>query len=204
MRKLYVIFAIFVICLMVTQAFIPTLYGIRETSTETTTDARSYNLQFIKLWEDIDVNYCPTFMAGFLDAKEFGEFLVVFSSARGDVSGRYVSMLQASSTYDTAYIFDVKEGNLVKSITGTGTYYITFAYVGGLRVLTYKVWDRYGFFDPSGNWMVEDPAYYGTNARVIDVSDPYKLQYNPSEVCLNICYVHDQRSVRHSIVIIVP
>jgi len=186
MRKLYVIFAIFVICLMVTQAFIPTLYGIRETSTETTTDARSYNLQFIKLWEDIDVNYCPTFMAGFLDAKEFGEFLVVFSSARGDVSGRYVSMLQASSTYDTAYIFDVKEGNLVKSITGTGTYYITFAYVGGLRVLTYKVWDRYGFFDPSGNWMVEDPAYYGTNARVIDVSDPYKLQYNPSEVIYQI------------------
>jgi len=180
MRKLYKIFTIFAVAIIIFQITIPTLYSVEGTSTtENTSDPTTYNLQFIKLWENVDKYITPTFMAGFLDAGIYGKYVVVFSVGRGDVSRSYISVMDVATIFDLVYIFRVSDGALVYNFTGNGTYFVRIDFSG---ISLYKVWDRYGFFDPSGKWMVEDPAYYGTNARVIDVSDPYKLQYNPSEV----------------------
>jgi len=184
MRKSHVVFAVLVAGLILAQVFVPSVSSVEGTTTSgSSSNAVSYtSLGFIKLWEGKDW-YHPSFMAGFLDGGKYGEYVVVFANARGDVSKYYFSVIQVASIYQSVYIYRISDGSLVYNFTGNGTYFITYSY-SGLSI--YKVWNRYGLFDPSGRWMVEDPEYYGTDARVINTSDPYKMVYTPQDVIYTI------------------
>jgi len=98
-------------------------------------------------------------------AQFIGEDKVVVYTGHGDMDlgFRYLSIgLQGYS----AYIYDVKTGKLLKSFTagtddsGGDTFDIETGE---------KIWSRSGFFSGNGRYLVEDPQYYGTDARVVDL-----------------------------------
>ena len=112
-------------------------------------EAQSYATIPVPVW---NVTY-DTYTALFI--KE--DYVVVFT-LHGDIDlgYNYISVYPGSS----AYIYALN-GTQIKSLSGAGTY----------RLSDYaKVWDRSGFFSGNGRYLVEDPQYYGTGARVVDLT----------------------------------
>ncbi|MGC9086771.1 MAG: hypothetical protein ACP5IT_11315, partial [Thermoproteota archaeon] len=92
---------------------------------------------------------------GFYMSKIVGDYVIGFTS-HGDVSldGKYIS------TYGNAYVYNLKTGTLIRTLTGPGTF--TF---GGT-----KVYANSGFFSADGTKMIEDVDNYDTNAKLVDTS----------------------------------
>jgi len=83
------------------------------------------------------------------------EYVVVFT-AHGDIDlgYNYISIYPNSN----AYIYAIN-GTLLKTLGG-GTYSLS---------TNARIWDRSGLFSGNGRYLVEDPQYYGTGARVVDL-----------------------------------
>jgi len=75
-----------------------------------------------------------------------------------DLGGRYIS-LTLHGDVQTAYVYDIKTGKLLMSLTKQGTY----------TVEGVKIWGRGGVFSGNGRFLVEDPRDYGTDAKVVDL-----------------------------------
>ena len=93
-------------------------------------------------------------------AQFIGEDKVVVYQGHGDMDlgFRYLSAER------NVYIYDVKTGKLIKQLapdSGGDTFDLS----------TYtEIWDRVGFFSGNGRYLVEDPYWYKTDARVVDLS----------------------------------
>lgn len=106
----------------------------------------------VKVWE---VNY-NTYTAQFI-----GEDKAVVYTSHGDMDlgYRYISLYPNSY----ARIYDVRTGQLLKTFSADsdgGTFDIETGT---------KVWGRGGFFSGNGKFLLENPHYYKTGARVVDL-----------------------------------
>jgi len=121
-------------------------------------DAQQYPAIPVQMWS---VNH-ETYTALFI--RE--DYVVVFT-AHGDIDlgYRYISVYPGS----TAYVYRIN-GSLVTTLSA-GTYRIVES-GGSIQFVKLKYpggttnYDRSGFFSGNGEWLVENPQYYGTEARV--------------------------------------
>ena len=112
-------------------------------------EAQSYATIPVPMW---NVTY-GTYTALFI--RE--DYVVVFTS-HGDIDLGYNYISVYPDKY--AYIYAIN-GTQIKSLDGEATY----------RLSDYtRVWSRSGFFSGNGRYLVEDPQYYGTGARVVDLA----------------------------------
>jgi len=112
-----------------------------------TAEAQDYATIPLPVWNVTHNTYTALFIGE--------EQLVVFTS-HGDIDlgYKYISVYPGS----TAYIYSIN-GTQLRTL-GTGTYSLS-NYV--------KIWDRSGFFSGNGRYLLEDPQYYGTGAKVVDL-----------------------------------
>lgn len=145
-------------------------------------------ISYIPMWDIRDYVYPYTFSAKFVGGAPGGieEHVFVFPEARGDIiefgNEWYLSVLDTNVLSYSVSVYRVRDGAQVYTGDLNGTFLVR--YNNGF--VFYRVWDRYGFFDPTGRYMVEDPAFYGTLARVVDVRNPYVVQYKPDEATIPI------------------
>jgi len=118
----------------------------------------------VKLW---DVSY-NTYTAQFI-----GDEKVVIYTMHGDMDLGY----RYISTYQTAYIYDIKTGEPFQTFTpdSDGD---TFNISTGA-----KIWDKSGFFSGNGRFLLEDPWAYGTGAKVVDLETKttYTINWTDTE-----------------------